>query len=89
MTITEARSAVATALAGIAPEIDLTTLDPQGRLRDEVDLDSLDFLNIVEALHDLTGVDIPEADYGRVETLNGMLAYLVDHSVAAVPEAHR
>lgn len=72
----QAREAVTAALAGVAPEADLDGLDPGARLRDELDLDSLDFLNLVQALKDLTGVEIPEADYRRVDTLGELLGYL-------------
>ena len=76
MNAAEARTVVVDVLAQIAPEVDLKTVDPSARLRDEVDLDSLDFLNLVQRIHDRTGVDIPEADYDRVESLDGLLAYL-------------
>lgn len=78
----QATAAVAGALAAIAPEIDLTSADRDAPYRAEFDLDSLDFLNLVQALHDTTGVDIPEVDYGRVDTLNKLDAYLVEHSLA-------
>jgi len=48
----------------------------QEDLRDAIDLDSMDFLNFVIALHERTGVDIPEADYPRLRTLDGAIAYL-------------
>ena len=80
MNETKARAAVATALAGIAPEVSLETIDAGARLRDEIDLDSLDFLNLVQALRDATGVDIPEADYPRVDTLQDLMQYLIDSS---------
>jgi acyl carrier protein len=76
----EARAAIAAAPAGIAPEVDLGSIDAAARLRDEIDLDSLDFLNLVQALHDSTGIDIPEADYPRVESLTELMQYLVAHS---------
>jgi acyl carrier protein len=79
---TQALAAVTAALAGIAPEVDLGTVDEAARLRDEIDLDSLDFLNLVQALHDATGVDVPEADYARVESLRDLVRYLVDSSEA-------
>ena len=76
MNSTQAREAVATALATVAPEADLDAVDANARLRDELDLDSLDFLNLVQALQDSTGVAIPEADYRSVDTLQGLVAYL-------------
>ena len=84
MNTAQATAAVAAALAGIAPEVDITAVDPDIRFRDELDLDSLDFLSLVQSLHDAIGVEIPEADYGKVETLNTLVDYLVQHSPVAV-----
>jgi acyl carrier protein len=64
------------ALAEIAPEIDMDELDPDAAIRDQVDMDSMDFLNFVIALHEATGVDIPEADYPRLSSLSGAVSYL-------------
>lgn len=80
MNSSEATAAVAAALAHIAPEADLGTVDPAAPFRSELDLDSLDFLALVQSLHDATGVDIPETDYGRVATLRQLSDYLVAHS---------
>jgi acyl carrier protein len=63
-------------LNNIAPEIDLTTVDPAADLREAIDIDSIDFLNLVTALHHRTGVDIPEIDYPELTTLSGIVAYL-------------
>jgi acyl carrier protein len=65
------------ALAEIAPEADLTTLDPEASLQEVLDLDSMDFLNFVTALHEATGVDIPERDYALIDTLSGSIDYLM------------
>lgn len=65
-------------IGGVAPEADLDTLDPEADLREALDIDSMDFLNVVIALHERLGVDIPEADYPELVTLDGMLAYLAD-----------
>lgn len=80
MTPDQAHEAVHRALAAIAPEVDLDTLDPAERLRDAADIDSLDFLSLVASLDELTGVAIPEADYPKVETLGGLEGYLVAHA---------
>jgi acyl carrier protein len=63
-------------LNNIAPEVDLATVDPAADLREAVDIDSMDFLNLVTALHHRTGIDIPEVDYPKLMTLSGMVAYL-------------
>ena len=45
-------------------------------MRTALDIDSFDFLNVLIAINEQTGVDIPEADYGLVNTLAGLIAYL-------------
>lgn len=64
------------ALARIAPEADLTALDPEEDLREQCDLDSVDFLNFVVVLHNELGVEVPEADYAQLRTLDGCVSYL-------------
>jgi acyl carrier protein len=76
MTATEIKSMICDVLSGIAPEADLSAVADDEDLREALDLDSMDFLNFVIALHERTGVDIPEADYPRLRTLDGAIAYL-------------
>lgn len=75
MNETELRALVAHALEDIAPEVDLAELGANDDLRDSLDLDSMDFLNLVIALSAAIGRDIPESDYPRLHTLAGMQAY--------------
>jgi acyl carrier protein len=74
-----ARTIVAEVLHRIAPEVDVDDVDPQGDLQEEMDLDSMDFLNLVVGLHGRTGVEIPEHDYPLVSTLDGCVTYLAEH----------
>ena len=76
MTETELKSLIVTALRRIAPESDPTSLRPDQNIRAALDIDSFDFLSLLIALHDKTGVEIPEADYGKLVTLDGMVRYL-------------
>jgi len=76
MTRTEAKALISDVLTGIAPEANLTTLPGKAQLRDELDLDSMDFLNFIAALHERTKLAIPEADYPRLGTLDGAIEYL-------------
>lgn len=76
MTQDEIRALALDILGGIAPEADLGALAPDDALREVLDLDSMDFLNFIAALHKATGIDIPEADYRRLFTLGGACAYL-------------
>ena len=76
MTDRDVRETIRRALSDIAPEIDFDELDPDAAIRDQVDMDSMDFLNFVIALHEALGVDIPEADYPQLSSLSGAAAYL-------------
>lgn len=72
----ELERVVAEVLAGIAPEADLAGVKGNEDLRDALDLDSMDFLNLVIGLHERLGIDIPEADYPKLFSKDGLLAYL-------------
>lgn len=63
-------------LGNIAPEADLHSLDPKADLREALDIDSMDFLNFITAIHHRLGVDVPETDYSKLVTLAGALEYL-------------
>jgi acyl carrier protein len=79
MTRDETVALVAEILGGIAPEADLSKVPGDADLRETLDLDSMDFLNFVAALHERTGHPIPEADYPKLLTLDGVAAYFEDH----------
>ena len=72
----EIREKVLIILGEIAPEADLTTIDADVSFRDQLDLDSMDYLNFVIALDDEFGAEIPETDYTNFMTLNGCVARL-------------
>ena len=72
----ELKAQVLKLLTTIAPELDATSLRADRPLRNQVDLDSMDWLNFLVALHERLKVDIPEADYGKLATLEQLLAYL-------------
>lgn len=71
----ELRTAILETLTGVAPEIDAAALAPAKPLRDQVDLDSADWLNFLVALHARIGVDIPDADVARLNTLDKLVDY--------------
>jgi acyl carrier protein len=77
MTREELRAAVLAALGDVAPEADLARLDPAARLRDALEIDSMDFLRFVVGIHRRTGVEVPEADYPKLASVDGCVAYLV------------
>jgi acyl carrier protein len=70
------RSAVLAALQEVAPEADLACLADDADIHDDLDLDSMDFLNFAIGIHERTGIDVPERDYPRLGTLGRALAYL-------------
>lgn len=76
MTSDEIKQAILEVLAAIAPEGDYARLRSDVPLREQLDIDSYDFLNVVVALHDRLGVDIPEADYRELATLDSAVNYL-------------
>ncbi len=76
MNRTELRNAFVEELRRIAPELEENELKSDRPLREQVDLDSMDWLNFLVALHERLKVDIPEADYRRLVTLDQALDYL-------------
>lgn len=77
MTREEVRAAMLRVLGEIAPEADLAALKPDVAFRDQLDLDSMDLLNVVIGLHAALGVEIPEADYSSLVTPDGCVDYLL------------
>lgn len=76
MNPTDARDLLERLLRRIAPEIDLAAADPSAPLQESFDLDSMDFLNLMTALHDETGIDVPERDYPRLSSIEGFVGYV-------------
>ena len=77
MNADEIRVAALSILKTIAPEVEGGDLVPNRPLRQQVDLDSMDWLNFLVALHKQLGVDIPEADYRKLVTLDDLVGYLL------------
>ncbi|MCB0063964.1 MAG: acyl carrier protein [Caldilineaceae bacterium] len=80
MTATKLKTIIFQLLGQIAPEADFTALDPDQPIQSELDIDSFDFLNFLIGLNEEVGVEIPEADYGQVATLNALVSYVMAHS---------
>jgi acyl carrier protein len=76
MTPDEIRSTVLAALTDVAPEVDPAGIDPGRPLREQLDLDSYDYLRFMVRLHEVLGVDIPETDYRAIPTLDALVEYL-------------
>jgi acyl carrier protein len=76
MTPDDARALLARLLRGIAPDIDLDEIDRATPLTEAAELDSMDILNLVDALYDETGINVPERDYPQITTVDGFVAYV-------------
>jgi acyl carrier protein len=72
----ELKALILREVGNIAPETDLERVDPSSNLREQVDLDSMDMLNLLIAIHQATGVDIPEADYAKMASIDDAITYL-------------
>ncbi len=76
MTNEEVRSEVLNIIADIAPDEDLGGIQDSISLRDQLDLDSMDFLDIVMELRKRHKIEVPQEDYPRLDTLGGCVEYL-------------
>lgn len=76
MTPDQIRAAIVAALQTVAPEIDASQIRPNVGLRDQFDIDSMDFLNFIIALHKALQIDIPETDYPQLATLERGVEYI-------------
>ena len=85
MTEDEIRRVVIEELSDIAPETDPASISPDEDVREALDIDSMDVLNYVIALHTRLRVDIPEIDYPKLLTVAGATAYLVRKLAGAAP----
>jgi acyl carrier protein len=74
------RAAVLQALRSIAPEVPSDRIRPGEDLRDQLDLDSMDVVNLLAALEEKLGVHIEETDHARLATLDGAVAYLLNRA---------
>lgn len=72
----EIRAIIFDVLGAIAPEADPATIVPDRPLREQIDIDSFDFLNVIIRLHEVLGIEISEKDYAELLTLNSAVEYL-------------
>ena len=77
MNAEQARQTVFAVLRQITPEADFQELEPDVEFREQLDIDSMDFLNFIIGIHEHTGIDVPEEDYPLLASLDGCIAYLV------------
>lgn len=76
MTPAAIRAQVMAALADVAPEVDPAALDDDRPLREQIDIDSYDLLQLLVRIEERLGVDVPERDYAEIDTINALVAYL-------------
>ena len=76
MTREEVRNSILSIIADIAPDEDLSGIQDEVKLRDQFDLDSMDFLDIVMELRKRFNIEVPEKDYEHLATLAGCITYL-------------
>ena len=76
MSQTDIRKVLHEELNNVAPEVDMASLDPSAALREALDIDSMDFLNFITAIHHRLGIEIPETDYSKLGTLDRAIAYI-------------
>ena len=70
------RALVISVVCQVAPDVDPAAIDPDASLAEQLDIDSMDFLNIVVEINARTGIEIPERDYPKLSTLNDAVGYL-------------
>jgi acyl carrier protein len=76
MTSPDLAHVVVVALCSVAPDVSPEEIDQEAPLREQVELDSMDFLNFVAALYEATGVDVPEGDYDELDSIASATRYL-------------
>jgi acyl carrier protein len=79
MSENEIKSALEDIFLDVVPDADWEGLGPEEPYRDRFGMDSMDFLNVIELVAERLGVEIPEKDYGKVETLAGLVGYVESH----------
>ena len=87
MTKEEVRRAVVSILEDIAPDEDLSSIKDDVTLREQIDLDSMDFLDIVMELRKRFNIEVPESDYQELVSMDSCVQYLQpllkDHQLAS------
>lgn len=80
MTDTDIRTMLIDQLGRIAPDISFDSIDPKADLRDEFDIDSMDFLTLVTAVGKALSLPMPEADYDQMRSFEALVEYLSSHT---------
>lgn len=75
MTQEQIKTAIIEQILEIAPDIDEADILPDKNIQRSLEIDSFDFLKILTALNEILGVEVPESDYAKVDTLEHMVGY--------------
>jgi acyl carrier protein len=78
MSAEEIKKTIFQLLKQIAPDTEPSTLHPDENIRQTLDIDSFDTLQFLVSLNEKLGVEIPEADYGKITTLKTLVNYILD-----------
>lgn len=76
----ELRTSILSIIEDIAPDGDPSAISGDEDFREALGLDSMDFLGVIERIAEVHGVEVPEADYAKVNTINAMVEYLKEQS---------
>ena len=79
MTKDEIKQKIVEAIYEVAPEHEGEKLDETANIQRSLEIDSFDFLNLLTALSEKLGVEVPESDYGEVDTIDHMADYFAEH----------
>jgi len=71
-----ARQVILDAIEKVAPDIDPDTLPSDVDFREDAELDSMDFLGVLTAIQEATGIEVPETDYSQIVTIDSFTEYL-------------
>jgi len=82
MTKEQIEQAIIKEILRVAPDVEETEIEPGANLQRSLEIDSFDFLKVLTALNETLGVEVPEADYGRVDTLEHMAGYFAERLAA-------
>ncbi|MDD5160594.1 MAG: phosphopantetheine-binding protein [Sulfuricurvum sp.] len=77
MTQEQIKAAIIEQILFIAPDIEEANIIPDKNIQRSLEIDSFDFLKILTALNEVTGVEVPESDYSKVDTLEHMCEYFM------------
>ena len=81
MTQEQIKKAIIDQILEIAPDIDKNDIIPDKNIQRSLEIDSFDFLKMLTALNDILGVEVPEKDYAKVDTIDNMTQYFVKNLV--------